>query len=58
MALCAAKDYLAQFNVDSVLKLASTFKVLSAMQEMQLSGNALTQLEILRNSHNGGREVR
>lgn len=57
VALCAAKDYLAQFNVESVLKVASTFKVLAVMQEMQLSGNALVQLEILQNSLDGGRQV-
>ncbi|GMH38216.1 hypothetical protein BSKO_06100 [Bryopsis sp. KO-2023] len=54
VALCAAKDYLQQFGVDSVIKMGSTFQPLESFEEMQLSANALQQLEVLQNNHNGG----
>ncbi|KAL2651439.1 hypothetical protein R1flu_019567 [Riccia fluitans] len=52
-ALCLAVRYLKQFGLESVLRLGATFRPFFCQEEMNLSPNALRQLEILRNNADG-----
>jgi DNA mismatch repair protein MSH3 len=52
-ALAHALEYLRPYKLESILRLGATFQEFSEIQELSLSPNALTQLEILRNSDDG-----
>ncbi|KAI4320021.1 hypothetical protein MLD38_033548 [Melastoma candidum] len=52
-ALVLIVRHLSQFGFEKILCLGESFKPYSGKKEMILSGNALQQLEILRNNHNG-----
>ncbi|KAK9827992.1 hypothetical protein WJX81_005994 [Elliptochloris bilobata] len=53
-ALAHALDYLKPFGLDAVLRCGAAFRPFSARGELVLSPNALAQLEVLRNSDDGG----
>ncbi|KAL3700235.1 hypothetical protein R1sor_018257 [Riccia sorocarpa] len=52
-ALCLAVRYLKQFGLENVLRLGASFRPFFSQQEMNLSPNALRQLEILKNNADG-----
>lgn len=52
-ALAHALDYLKPFGLDAVLRCGAAFRPFAAAGELQLSPNALAQLEVLRNSDDG-----
>ncbi|KAL5554365.1 hypothetical protein UlMin_041766 [Ulmus minor] len=52
-ALALTIRHLNQFGLERVLSLGASFRPLSSKLEMTLSGNALQQLEVLRNNSDG-----
>ncbi|KAG6543098.1 hypothetical protein Mapa_015347 [Marchantia paleacea] len=52
-ALCLALRYLKQFGLEKVLRLGTTFRPFFNQNEMNLSPNAIRQLEILKNNADG-----
>ncbi len=52
-ALAHALDYLKPFGLDALLRCGASFRPFAAAGELQLSPNALAQLEVLRNSDDG-----
>lgn len=53
-ALAHALDHLRPFGLQAVLRQGASFRPFSAVAELSLSPNTLRQLEILRNSDDGG----
>ncbi|KAK9861330.1 hypothetical protein WJX84_009535 [Apatococcus fuscideae] len=53
-ALAHALDYLKPFGLETVLRMGANFREFSSAHEMNLSPNALSQLEVLRASEGGG----
>lgn len=49
-ALALALRYLKQFNLERVLRLGAMFRPFSGQKEMNLSPNALRQLEVQKSS--------
>ena len=56
-ALSATKDYLEPLGVDAVLLQCGEFQPIVSTTEMELSANALCQLEVLQNTLDGKTKV-
>uniref|UniRef100_A0A0A0L5V6 DNA mismatch repair protein n=1 Tax=Cucumis sativus TaxID=3659 RepID=A0A0A0L5V6_CUCSA len=52
-ALALTIRHLKQFGLERIVSLASSFRPFSCKMEMTLSGNTLTQLEVLKNNDDG-----